>query len=233
MAFQYKPPDEAPATFNALVVGSAGTGKTSLMATVPEGDTVCALSVEDGLLSVRDYVLAGWIHEYPIKSVSDVVEGLKALQTEAFRERYQWVFLDSLTELAAICKKELEDENRGQPLDFKGWGIYDRNMSALVRAFRNLDGYNVILICAETVEYDEVKKRFIAPAMPGKQLKELLPHIFDQVFHASVALDKDGQEHYLLHAKKRLGQPGKDRSGKLDEIEAPNLAAIKAKILGD
>lgn len=231
MTFQFTPPDETLDNFNALVIGSSGTGKTRLMSTVPEGDTVCALSAERGLRSVRPYVLAGWIHEYRIKSVRDLQDGLKALNTEAFRERYQWVFLDSLTEMAAIYKKELEDKNSGQPLDFKGWGMYDRTMSALVRTLHDLDHYNVIVICAETTDYDDAKRRFVAPAMPGKQLKEILPHIFDQVFHAVLEIDAKGHENYLLYTKKRPGLPGKDRSGKLDPIEQPNLAQIKAKIL--
>ncbi|UQZ90857.1 hypothetical protein C4J81_17230 [Deltaproteobacteria bacterium Smac51] len=234
MAFQYKAPDEILSTFNALVIGGPGSGKTSLMATVPDGDTVCCLSAEGGLLSVKDYVLAGIVHEYPIGSVGDLWEGLNALKTEPFRDRYQWVFLDSLTEMAAICKKELEDKGAGQPLDFKGWGTYDRTMAALVRSFRDLTShYNVIVICAESIEYDDLKCRFIAPAMPGKNLKELLPHIFDEVFHAEVEPDKSGQSVYQLRTRKCSGRPAKDRSGKLNEIETPNLAQIRAKILGE
>ena len=232
MAFQYKPPNETLDEIKACVTGAAGTGKTSLMGTVPEGDTVCVLSAEGGLLSVRDHVLAGRIHEFPIKSIKDLQDGLAALKTEPFRERYQWVFLDSLSEIAILCKKELEDRNSGQPLDFKGWGAYDRTMSSLIRAFRDLEGYNVVVICAETVEYDDLKRRFVGPAMPGKSLKEILPHIFDEVFHAVVEIDEKGQEHYRLYTKKRPGFPGKDRSGKLAPVEQPNLAAIKAKILG-
>lgn len=93
--------------------------------------------------------------------------------------------------------------------------------------------YNVVFTCLESVDYDEVKRRHIGPDIQGRQLKERLTSYFDEVFYMTTRPDADGIDRRVFYTQPRPGIPAKDRSGQLDEIEQPNLAAIKAKILGD
>ncbi len=232
MALQFITPQSAD-RLTALVIGRAGIGKTSLLRTIPEDEPVCTLSAEAGLLCVRDLVTAGRVTGVEIRSLAEFQEALAALKTEEWRAAYRWVFIDSLTEIAARCVEDYQRRYPDKKDSFNLWGGYLDTMTGLIKAFRDLTSYNVVFTCLESVEYDEVKRRHIGPDISGRQLKERLTSYFDEVFYMTSMPGANGDERRVLYTQPRPGQPGKDRSGRLDEIENPDLAHIKAKILGD
>jgi hypothetical protein len=66
--------------------------------------------------------------------------------------------------------------------------------------------------------------------MPGNKVAQSLPGYVDLVLYYHVGLNGDGKE-----IRKLLTQPtettiAKDRSGKLDRLEDPDIAKIAAKI---
>lgn len=230
MALNFIRPDSANRV-TILAIGKAGVGKTSLLRTIPEGEPVCVLSAEAGLLCVRDLVAAGLITGVEIQSLADFQEALALLKTEEWKAAYRWVFIDSLTEIASRCVEEFQRRYPDKKDSFNRWGGYLDTMTALIKGFRDLTDYDVIFTCLESVEYDEVKRRHVGPDIQGRQLKERLTSYFDEVFYMSILPDANGVDQRVFFTQPRPGQPGKDRSGKLDDIEPPNLAAIKKKIL--
>lgn len=225
-----------PASANrmtALVIGQAGIGKTSLLRTIPDDEPVCTLSAEAGLLCVRDLVQSGQVTGLEIRSLAEFQEALSALKSTEWKDAYRWIFIDSLTEIASRCVEEFRRRYPDKKDSFNLWGGYTDTMTALIKGFRDLTDYNVVFTCLESVDYDEVKRRHIGPDIQGRQLKERLTSYFDEVFYMTTLPDVNGVAQRVFFTQPRPGQPGKDRSGKLDEIEAPNLAAIKTKILGD
>lgn len=232
MALNFISPDSAN-RLTALIIGQAGIGKTSLLRTIPENEPVCTLSAEAGLLCVRDLVQSGQISGVEIRSLPDFQEALGLLKTDDWKQAYRWVFIDSLTEIASRCVEEFQRRYPDKKDSFNLWGGYLDTMTALIKGFRDLTGYNVVFTCLESVDYDEVKRRHIGPDIQGRQLKERLTSYFDEVFLMTTLPDASGVPQRVFFTQPRPGQPGKDRSGKLNDIESPNLANIKAKILGE
>lgn len=232
MALNFITPESAD-RMTALIIGRAGIGKTSLLRTIPESEPVCTLSAEAGLLCVRDLVQSGQVTGLEIRSLAEFQEALAALKTDDWKAAYRWIFIDSLTEIAARCVEEYQRRYPDKKDSFNLWGGYLDTMTALIKGFRDLTDYNVVFTCLESVDYDEVKRRHIAPDIQGRQLKERLTSYFDEVFYMTTLPDANGVEQRVFFTQPRPGQPGKDRSGKLSDIEHPDLASIKAKILGE
>jgi hypothetical protein len=236
-----------------LVIAPYGVGKTCLIRTIlgqehagkdAEGrdvweqvfeptERVCVLSAESGLLSVRDLVAAGLVEGYEIGSFEDMRDAYQVLATDKeMQARYQWVFIDSLTEIAARCEESMKQKHQKGSDAFKMWGEYTDLMTAHIKGFRDLSYYSVVFSCLPTTEKDQDNKRFVAPAVAGKGLKEKLPSYFDEVFYMDVIADPSGGTYRALYTQPYNNYPAKDRSGRLLPVESPNLSTIKSKILG-
>ena len=232
--------------FCGLIIGPAGIGKTSLLRTIlgqefddasrtwrqvsePEG-LVCTLSAEAGLLCVRDLVAAGRIEGFEISSFQDLREAITALQDAEAVQRYRWVFVDSLTEIASRCVEAMKTKYPSGGDSFKMWGEYNDQMTYIIKALRDMTQYNVVLTCLESVELDENKRRFIAPMISGTSVKERLTSYFDEVFHVETVMDEQGVAHRVFNTASPIGL-SKDRSGMLDALEAPNLLSVFRKIM--
>lgn len=217
-----------------LVIGDYGIGKTSLLRTLPEGERACTLNGEGGLLAVRDLVKKKMVEGFNISSIPELEDALMLLGTNAeMKQRYQWVFIDSLTEIADRCETEYKGRYPNKEDTFKMWGEYSDKMTLLVKAFRDLHPYNVVFTCLPTVDKDENNRRYIAPNMAGKGLKELLPSFFDEVFYMVDVQGEGGQTNRVFQTFRTSQIPGKDRSGALQPYEPPDLGVIRSKILAD
>ena len=223
---------ESVERITALVIGPAGIGKTSLLRTIPEEEKACTLSAEAGLLCVRDLVQEGRVEGYEIKSLQDFREAFQLLaHNQEMKDRYQWVFIDSLTEISARCVEHFKDLYPDKGDSFKLWGDYTDTLVSLIKGFRDLASYNVVFTCLEQIEKDDANRRYIGPATAGKQVKELLTSFFDEVFYMTAFSDDEGQAYRSSVTQPWERRPGKDRSGKLEMIEKPDLKIIKSKIL--
>ena len=125
----------------ALVIGKYGLGKTSLLRTmlgqdyidgswqqveeVADGKKVCVLSAESGLLAVRDLITAGLVEGYEIANLSEFKEAYQMLAvTPAMKERYEWIFIDSLTEISARCDEDMREKYPDRAKTFARWDDY-------------------------------------------------------------------------------------------------------------
>lgn len=194
-------------------------------------EKVLTLSAESGLLCVRDLVEQKMLEGYEIGSLQDLREAQIMLMTPEFRDRYGWVFIDSLTEISSRCVEAMRIRYPSGSDTYKMWGEYNDAMTLLIKAFRDMSDYNVVFTCLESVDIDENKRRFLAPAISGSQLKERLTSYFDEVFHMTETASEDGFVWRVFHTAHPVGL-AKDRSGRLSPVESPNLLHIKNKILG-
>lgn len=219
--------------FVGIVIGQAGIGKTSLLRTIPADERACVLSAEAGLLCVRDMVVAKRVEGFEISSFAEMAEAYQLLATNAdAKSRYKWVFIDSLTEISARCVEAMVAKYPNKADSMKLWGEYNDKMTQLIKGFRDLSGYNVVFTCLEGIEKDDMNRRFSAPMISGSSLKDRLPSYFDEVLYMTSLKTGEGQEQRVFVTQPYERFQGKDRSGKLNVTEAPNLGAIKAKIMG-
>jgi len=222
---------DAAERFTCLVIGGAGIGKTSLLRTIPEHERVCVISAEAGLLCVRDLVQEGKVEGIEIYSLADFKEAYHLLSSDRnMKERYKWVFIDSLSEISSRCVEVMKAKYPNKSDSYNLWGDYTDTMTLLIKGFRDLIDYHVVFTCLETIETDDLKRRYVAPAIAGAQLKERLTSYFDEVFYMTSFQSDDGGSYRAFVTQPWERFPGKDRSGKLSLIELPDLGSIKAKI---
>jgi hypothetical protein len=79
---------------------------------------------------------------------------------------------------------------------------------------------------------DEMGKLLYNPSMPGKSLTQGLPYFFDEVLALRVERDADGNSQRAIMCDSDGLWLAKDRSGKLDAWESPDLGDIIRKIGG-
>ena len=204
-----------------LVYGQAGAGKTSLIKTLPNP---IILSAEGGLLSIQDADLP----YIEIASMDDLREAWVWLGTPEGRE-YASVALDSISEIAEVC---LNAEKKATKDPRQAYGAMQEQMADIIRAFRDLPGRHVLMTAKLEKSQDEMGRILYAPSMPGNKTGQSLPYFFDEVLALRVERDADGNTQRALMCDSDGLWLAKDRSGKLDAWEAPDLGAIINKIGG-
>lgn len=228
-----------------LVIGPAGIGKTSLIRTLcgeeydgqgwqkkSQPEKVCVLSAEAGLLSVRDLVVAGQVEGYEIGSLEDFRDAQIMCMSANFKqEGYHWIFIDSLTEISSRCSESLQKKYPGKNDSFKLWGEYNQLMTDIIKSFRDMTDFNVIFTCLEAHDKDADGIARLVPDVAGSGIKNRLVSYFDEVFYMQSIRGQDGKPWTWFSTSAPIGV-AKDRSGKLDKFEMPNLLAIQHKILG-
>lgn len=205
-----------------LVYGQAGAGKTSLVKTLP---SPIILSAEGGLLSIQDANL-------PYIEISDMDtlhEAYKWLAESDEAKQYQSVALDSISEIAEVV---LNAEKKATKDPRQAYGAMQEQMADIIRAFRDLPGRHIYMSAKLEKTQDEMGRVLYAPSMPGNKTGQALPYFFDEVLALRVEKDGEGVTQRALMCDSDGLWLAKDRSGKLDMWEAPDLGAIIAKIQG-
>ena len=202
-----------------LAYGQAGSGKTSLIPTLP---APVILSAEGGLLSISD-------KEIPFLDISDM---------DALREAYKWlaesdeakqfasVAIDSISEIAEVClgkEKALAKDPRA------AYGEMQTTMAEIIRSFRDLPRHILMTAKLEKAQ-DEMGRMLYSPSMPGNKTGQSLPYYFDIVAALRVEKDAEGVTQRAMMLESDGMWQAKDRSGKLAAWEAPNLGEIIKKI---
>lgn len=206
-----------------LTYGESGVGKTRLCSTAP---SPIILSAESGLLS-----LAGFrIPIIKIETIKDLEEAYKWITESKDAAHFGTICLDSVTEIAEVvlanAKKSAKDPRQA-------YGELIDKMTAAIKQFRDLPGKNVYMAAKMEYSKDELSGALkYGPAMPGSKLGQQLPYLFDEVFRLGVFKTTKGEQYRALVTQPEPQYVAKDRSGKLDAIEQPNLAHIISKITG-
>lgn len=229
----------------ALLLGPAGIGKTSQIRCllgqewkdgqwVDSGfppEKVLVLSAESGLLCIRDLVASGRVEGFEIRSLGEFREALQWCQGPEFRQGgFQWIFIDSLTEISARCAESLQQEFPSKADSYKMWGKYNSIMTDIVKTFRDLPGASVVFSCLIATEKDEFQRRYLVPDVAGSNLKGRLTSYFDESLVMEKVKMEDGAEFVAFRTTDSNGL-AKDRSGKLNALEKPNLLNVKKKII--
>jgi hypothetical protein len=101
----------------------------------------------------------------------------------------------------------------------------------MTKKFRDLDKH-VVFIAKQELNKDEFTgKVSYRPSTPGQSFTSQVPYFFDEVF--CMRIGKVGKDDFrYLQTQPDIQYTAKDRSGKLEKSENPNLSAIFEKIKG-
>jgi phage nucleotide-binding protein len=200
-----------------LVYGQAGSGKTTLIPTLPNP---VVISAEAGLLSIKDADL-------PFIEVKDMATLRNAYEWLMADAEYASVALDSISEIAEVV---LDTEKAKTKDPRAAYGEMQTQMASLIRAFRDLPNKHVYFTAKLEKSQDEMGRMLYAPSMPGNKAGQALPYQFDVVAALRVEKDAEGVTQRALMCDSDGLWQAKDRSGKLDAWEAPDLGAMIEKI---
>lgn len=206
-----------------LIYGKSGYGKTWLARTAP---SPIIISAESGILSLQDIRLP----MIKVKTVSDLNNIYAWLTESREASQFQTVYIDSLTEIAetvlANAKAVVKDPRQAynKLLD---------DMIPLIKAYRDIVGKNVVMTAKQEAVKDEATGTVLqGPMMPGNKVGQQLPYLFDEVFRLGIGKMPTGNETYrFIQTQPDLQHDGKDRSGRLEAVERPDLGFIFNKIV--
>lgn len=205
-----------------LVYGNAGAGKTSLIPTLP---TPVVFSAEGGLLSIAD----ADVPFVEVSSYDTLMEAYKWVTESDEAKHFESIALDSISEIAEVV---LNHEKKIAKDPRQAYGAMQEQMSDIIRAFRDIPNKHVYFTAKCEKATDETGRILYAPSMPGNKTGQQLPYFFDEVLALRVEKDQEGNAQRALMCDSDGIWQAKDRSGKLDTWEAPDLGAIIAKIGG-
>ena len=203
-----------------LVYGQAGAGKTSLIPTLPNP---IVLSAEGGLLSIQDAELP----YIEITTMAELQEAYKWLLESPEAAQFESVAIDSISEIAEVVlnyEKKINKDPRA------AYGSMQEQMADIIRVFRDLPAKHVLMTAKLEKTQDEMGRVLYAPSMPGNKTGQSLPYFFDEVLALRVERDAEGNSQRALMCDSDGLWLAKDRSGKLESWEAPDLSMIIAKI---
>lgn len=156
------------------------------------------------------------------------------------------IFVDSITDLTrqamawAKTRPEAFSDKTGKPDTRGAYGLLAREVIGLLKHLQHAQAKTVIFVGILERVTDEFNRTTWQPQMEGGKAGRELPGIVDQVITMSLfAADGDGWRHepergevrrLVCRAGNPFALPAKDRSGRLDVTEPPDLGALLSKI---
>lgn len=223
MAISLRRTDDTFSTFvKILVYGQAGAGKTSLISSLPDP---VVLSAEGGLLSLSGFS----IPFVEITSMAELKDAYEWLTSSDEAKDFKSVAIDSISEIAEVV---LSAEKKATKDPRQAYGALQEQMGDIIRGFRDIPNCHVYMSAKVEKTQDEMGRILYGPSMPGNKLGQMLPYFFDEVLALRVEKDEEGiPQRALMTDSDGLWQ-AKDRSGRLDAWEKPDLGLVINKIFG-
>tara|TARA_R100000742_G_C4279570_1_gene104542 strand:- start:6453 stop:7178 length:726 start_codon:yes stop_codon:yes gene_type:complete len=205
-----------------LVYGAAGSGKTTLCGTAPGKKLF--IDMESGLLSVRDQKDIDVIQ---VKEAGEIIEICEALRNGDLV--YDTVCLDSISEMSEIL---LNFEKARHKDPRMAYGNVQESVTNVMRAYRDLHMHVVFVSKMEKQNVDNVMQ--YEPKMVGTKLGQAITYFFDEVLALRVIEEQDDDgatvKNRWLQTDVGQGYTAKDRSGKLEGFETPDLTSVIGKL---
>ncbi|CAB4120997.1 AAA domain containing protein [uncultured Caudovirales phage] len=170
----------------------------------------------------------------------------QALGAAAMFDKYDTIFIDSITVASRMAfawsktQPEALSEKTGKPDNRGAYGLLGQELTTWLTQAQHVRSKNIIVVGILDVGKDDFGRPTFEPQIEGSKAARELPGIFDQVItlglfdmsSGSPVFDllKGTQRGFICHQNNGYGVPAKDRSGRLDGIEAPDLGAIIKKI---
>lgn len=156
---------------------------------------------------------------------------------------YDTVFIDSITVAARLCftwcKRQPEVYNdKTKKVDLRGaYGMLAQEMLAWLIHLQHTRNKNIWFLGILDEKTDDFNRRYFEPQIEGTKTGLELPGIVDQVITMADIDDEINEASggpkyraFVCHTINSYGYPAKDRSGRLDCIESPDLGKFMTKL---
>jgi AAA domain len=240
-----------------LIAGPVGIGKTSLLRTLTDLESTLFVDIEAGDLSVLDVQvktiqlddwqtardlacrIGGPNPSFPptacysqahFEAVGGWLEGLHQIDT---------LFVDSLTAISRLSFRHAEQQpeafsERTGRKDLRGaYGLHGREMVLWLGQLQHARRMNVVFAGVLEFVTDEFNRGVWQLQCEGNKTSRELPGIIDEIISYQFLDFGDGkppERGFVCTSPNAWGYPAKDRSGKLDPIEPPDLGRLLNKL---
>jgi hypothetical protein len=242
------------------VTGVYNVGKTSLLRTLNSSILPGTLfaDIEAGDLSVRDVnvasvrpgkwpelvdlacVLGGPNPALPPTAAYSQAHFDSVMQDPdlAGLTRFDTLFIDSITDAARRCFTWCEQQpesftDRGKKDLRSTYGLLGRTMIAWLQQLQHARNKNVIFVSLLEQVTDDFNVKSWQLQIEGNKTKSELPGIVDGLITMAPVDFDDGKPPtrcFICNSPNRWGYPAKDRSGRLAQIEEPDLGKLLTKL---
>jgi hypothetical protein len=158
----------------------------------------------------------------------------------AVLDKYETVFVDSITVAGRLClqwckgQPQAYSEKTGKPDSRGAYGLMGQEMIGWLTHLQHTRRKNVWFVGILNEAFDDFNRRVFTLQIDGSKTGLELPGIVDEVITLAEVKADDGSSYraFVCHTLNQWGYPAKDRSGRLDAVEEPDLGRLMQKIAG-
>lgn len=153
--------------------------------------------------------------------------------------KYDYYFVDSLTVLSRLCfawcktQPQAFSEKTGKPDSRGAYGLLGQEMIAALTHLQHVRNKHVIYVAILEEKTDDIGRRSFQLQLEGSKTGLELPGVLDEVITLAPIKDENGGTYraFVTRADNPYGFPSKDRSGRLEALEQPDLGKLINKCL--
>jgi hypothetical protein len=154
-------------------------------------------------------------------------------------DRYQTIFIDSLTAITRLSFRNAEQQpeaysERTGAKNLRGaYGLHGREMVLWLNQLQHAREKNIIFVGVLERVVDEFNRGEWQLQAEGSKTSREIPAIVDQIITYQFLDFGDGKppmRGFVCTNPNVWGYPGKDRSGRLEQIEPPDLGKLLTKL---
>ena len=244
-----------------LIVGQAGVGKTSLLRTLNAKMLASTLfiDIEAGDIAVADLAVAS-VRPRTWNECRDIAAAVGGFNpalppTAAYSEAhyneamknpelaqlgsFSVLFIDSVTAAARLSFTSAEQQpeaftDRGRKDLRAVYGLHARSMIGWFNQLQHTREKTAVFVAVLERHIDELNIATWQPQIEGAKTGRELPAIVDEIITMQWVDfgDRKPVRAFVATNPNPWGYPAKDRSGRLEQLEPPNLGALIEKLTG-